>query len=149
MKTEHTWPCGCRCTHSETINKLDYCAHHNAHEELVEALEALVWQAENHKQMVYGMALEDARAALAKAKGERGKGNDMKKHWTTTEFVLTSEHIDINEDGTDSGYGIQQGYCRSCTGDMQRFFRGRNEKGEPIWDHLRHYQSHKNYRTRA
>lgn len=35
--------------------------------DLLEALKTLVWQAENHNQTVFGMALEDARAAIAKA----------------------------------------------------------------------------------
>ena len=42
----------------------------NAHEELVEALTLVFHQAENFEQKAFDMWLEDARAALAKAKGE-------------------------------------------------------------------------------
>lgn len=38
--------------------------------EMLEALKVLVDQAETNNQMVFGMALEDARAAIRKAEGE-------------------------------------------------------------------------------
>ena len=38
--------------------------------ELLEALEHLLWQHDNNKGVLCGMALQDARAAIAKAKGD-------------------------------------------------------------------------------
>lgn len=73
-----------------------------------------------------------------------------KRHWAHNDFVSTATHLPKPEelDAAGVGYGIQQGYCKKCTADMQRFFERYNTDGSVLWGPIRHYNSHGNYKHR-
>ena len=74
----------------------------------------------------------------------------MQRHWTVNDFILTSRYLTSPAEHHDNGvgYGVEQGYCRKCSSDMQRFVERYHDDGSITWGTFKHYNSHKHSRGR-